>query len=238
MSPEKISSLLVDERNVYVWNKVNGRFHVKFERSDKNEYSVFSIGDDVTFYIPKDDYCQDSFTHELLHGLIYYYGCPIGGGFKNVIGCNSTLQRLFDVDLCEHITNSIEHRLMLPYYLAMGFERSKFLKDYRLNKAQSGILLQIKRYYKIDAYYNISAVRNFIGKYFAFTCDPNPDFNYQAELDFLQSIDPLLYKLMEDYLKLWEDYDFTNDEEGIYRAHHFSFFDGLVIWSDDKLFID
>jgi len=228
--------LLVDDRNRTVWELVSGKYEVKFEPAANHEYSVYTIGEQITFYIPENDHCPDSFTHELLHTLVYYYGCPIGGGFKNRIAGSQVLQRIFDIRLCEHITNSIEHRLMLPLYLEMGFEPSKFLCDYELFKSDQGLLAQVKRLYKTGNTYNITAVRNVIGKYFTFRCDPNPDFDYTAELKYLKTIDPLLVAVMDSYLHLWDTYDFKTDELGEYRENHTIFYEGLKKWMTGKNF--
>jgi hypothetical protein len=123
---------------------------------------------------------------------------------------------------------------MLPYYLEMGFERSKFLYDYGLFKCDIGFLAQITRLYKNGNTYNISAVRNVIGKFFAFNCDPNPAFDYSAELNYLKAIDPLLVAVMESYLHLWDTYDFKTDEFGEYRENQAKFHEGLKKWMAGK----
>lgn len=227
---------LIDPRNEDIFEKVQSKFEVSFEPSYNGEHSVYNIENSITFYIPVGVYSVDAFTHELLHAYIDYYEAYIGGNFKNTMWQSNILKQLLDLPLAEHITNSIAHTLMLPLYLERGFERNMFLLDYHEFKAEPGFVGQIARYYKQGALYNLSAIRNFIGKYFAFKCDPNPVFNYDAELLQLKKIDPQLYQILEAYFTRWAGYDFTADPLSEYRGINADLYTGLKPWMNGKRF--
>jgi len=227
---------LINSRNEDLFEKVQSKFEVSFEPSYNGEHSVYTIGSSITFYIPVGVYSVDAFTHELLHAYIDYHEAYIGGNFKNTMWQSNILKQLLDPPLAEHITNSIAHTLMLPLYLERGFERSIFLLDYHEFKAEPGFIGQIARYYKQGALYNLSAIRNFIGKYFAFKCDPNPTFNYNAQLLQLKEIDTQLYQILEDYFTRWAGYDFTADLLSEYRDINADFYTSLKPWINGKRF--
>jgi hypothetical protein len=197
---------------------------------------VYTIGNSIKFYIPIGVYSADMFTHELLHSYIDYHEAYIAGNFKNTMWQSNILKQLFDLPLAEHITNSIAHTLMLPLYLEMGFDRSMFLLDYHEFKTEPGFLGQIAKYYKQANLFNLSAIRNFIGKYFAFKCDPNPAFSYDTELQQLKKIDSQLYQILENYFLRWAGYDFTNDPFSEYRDINLDFYAGLKPWMNGKRF--
>lgn len=227
---------LIDSRNEDLFEKVKSKFKLSFEYSFNGEHSVYTIGNSVTFYIPVGVYSADAFTHELLHVFMDYHEVYIGGNFKNTMWKSNTLKKLLDLPLSEHITNCIAHILMLPIYLERGFERSVFLLDYHEFKTEPGFIGQISRYYRQGALYNISAIKNFIGKFFAFKCDPNPTFKYDAELLQLSKIDTQLYQIMEAYFMRWADYDFTTDKLSEYRGINSDLYDALKPWMNGKRF--
>lgn len=227
---------LIDLRNNDLFEKVQSKFELNFEPSYNGEHSTYTIGNSITFYIPVDVYSTDQFTHELLHAYIDYHEAYIGSNFKNTIWQSNILKQIIDLNLAEHITNSIAHTLMLPIYLERGFERSMFLLDYFEFKTEPGFIGQIARYYKQGAQYNLSAIRNFIGKFFAFKCDPNPTFNYDTELQQLKKIDPQLYQILQNYFLRWADYDFTADPLSEYRKINSDFYANLKPWMSGKRF--
>lgn len=227
---------LIDSRNKDLFEKVQSKFELNFEPSYNGEHSVYTIGNSITFYIPVGVYSTDAFTHELLHTYIDYHEAYICGNFKNTMWKSNILKQLFDLPLAEHITNSIAHTLMLPTYLDRGFERSMFLLDYDEFKTEPGFIGQIARYYKQGTLYNLSAIRNLIGKFFAFKCDPNPTFSYDTELQQLKKIDPQLYQILQNYFLRWANYDFTKDPLSEYREINSDFYAALKPWMSGKRF--
>lgn len=231
------SSKLLDSRNQDLFDMVCSKYEVTFEPSFSGHHSIYTIGNRITFYIPDGDYCADTFSHELLHGYIDYYDINITGNLKSIISGSNLLSKIFDTGLIEHITNCIAHTLMLPVFLDRGFERAKFLSDYEDFKAEPGIINQIGKLYKQGNRYNVEAINLFIGKYFAFKCDPNPTFDYQNELNQLKKIDTHLYRILDDYFSKWSNYDFTNDEFKLYREINTGLYDNLKPWMSGKKFL-
>ena len=231
------SSKLIDSRNQDLFERVCSKFDVTFGPSFSGHHSIYTIGSRITFYIPDGVYCVDTFSHELLHGYIDYCGINITGNLKNTISGSNLLSKIFDTRLIEHITNSIAHTLMLPIFLERGFERAKFLSDYENFKAEPGIMNQIGKLYKKGNQYNVEAINTFIGKYFAFKCDPNPAFDYHTELGQLKKIDAQLYCILDNYFFQWADYDFTNDEFSRYREINAGLYNNLKLWMSRKKFV-
>ncbi len=231
-------SKLIDDRIRDLYNLVSEKFDIEFTYAGNDEYSVYTQENNVTFYIPVGTYCVDSFSHELLHVYLDYHEFYLGGNFKNTMWQSNIFQRLFDIKLAEHITNCISHRLMLPIYLGMGFDRSKFLHDYNDYKMEPGFLNKLSKAYKVKGSQSISAANIFIGKFFALKCDPNPEFDYSPELQKLRGIDPLLYGFLDDYYHQWDGYDFKNDEFSEYRDKNSLFYNNIKKWLGGKKFIE
>ncbi|MFB2119904.1 hypothetical protein [Parapedobacter sp. 2B3] len=231
-------SSLIDDRNREMYNTVCEKFNVEFEYSANDEYSVYTQGNQATFYIPIGTYCVDSFSHELLHVYLDYHEFYLGGNFKNTMWQSNVFQRLFDIQLAEHMTNSISHKLMLPIYLAMGFDRLKFLYDYNDYKMEPGFLNRLSKAYKTKGGYSLSAANIFIGKFFALKCDPNPEFDYSKDLQKFKGIDPLLYGILDGFYNKWDGYDFMRDEFSEYRDKTASFYDSMKKWLRGKKFAD
>ena len=229
-------SRLINDRNRAMFKKVESKYILNFEPSYNGEHSVYTIQNNMTFYIPVGIYSPDSFTHELLHGYIDYHEAFIGGNFKITMWQSNIYKQIFDAPLAEHITNCIVHTLMLPLYLQMGFERSKFLYDYDTFKAEPGIINLIAIHYRQGNQYNYTAIRNFIGKYFAFQCDPNPAFDYTFELAQFKKIDRHLYQIIDSYFLQWADYDFTNDLNSSYQDKNAYLYSQMKAWLNGKKF--
>lgn len=238
MSNEIYIKKLIDERNEEIFKKVSEKFVIKFAESNNGEHSVHSINNDITFFIPKSIFDVDSFSHELLHAYMDYYDVRLTSNFKLTMWQSNIFTRLFDTHLSEHITNSISHTLMLPHFLNLGFDRSRFLFDYYEYKCEPGFINQISKFYRQGNKFSLSAIRNFIGKYFAFKCDPNPEFDYSQELKQLKMIDNKLFNIINDYYRMWDRYDFTNDEYSEFREKNSLFYISLKPWLNGKTFTD
>ena len=61
---------LIDNRNQELWNEIVSKYQVDLQASFNSEYACKSKSNSVTFFVPLNNYCPDSFTHELLHVYI------------------------------------------------------------------------------------------------------------------------------------------------------------------------
>lgn len=127
-------SKLIDTRNEALWYEIVSKYRVEVKASPNSEYSCYSKSDTVTFFVPTNNYCPDSFTHELLHVYIRLKEVYIGSSLNLTISTDNTLRSIFNDRLLEHLINCLDHIKMLPMYLGLGFKREKFLLDYYDNK--------------------------------------------------------------------------------------------------------
>ncbi|GAB3202204.1 hypothetical protein ABID22_003819 [Pontibacter aydingkolensis] len=201
---EELVLELVDERNQKLWNEIDQKLNVKLSPSLNDEYSCYSQGQDIIFYIDENNFCKDSFTHEMLHVYLRLHGLFIGAGLKNTIIQSRILSNVFSSGLIEHLGNCFDHIKMLPMYIDMGFNREKFILDYNTHKCTTSEIQLLKREYKKGNRINSKAADFYIGKYFAIKADPNDSFDYTSQLLDLKKIDPLLYGALEATVKHWE----------------------------------
>ena len=61
---------LIDKRNETLWNEIVSKCQFDVQASANAEYACYSKSDAVIFFVPLNNYCPDSFTHELLHVYI------------------------------------------------------------------------------------------------------------------------------------------------------------------------
>lgn len=235
MQKDKIEMFgLIDQRNKDWFDAVSAAYSVAFGTSTTGEYSVYTIGDEMVFYLPTGEVCVDSFSHELLHGYMDANGFHLGGNLKNTLWQSNILKKIFDNDLSEHLSNCISHFLMLPLFLERGFGRGKFLRDYHTYKLEPGLMNELQRYYKQAGQYSLPAVKTFIGKFFAFKCDPNPDFDYSRPLEQLRKIDSQLYLILNKYFESWHGYNFSNDPWSEYRNINAQLYSDFKPWLAGK----
>ena len=188
---------LIDYRNENLWNQIQESHNIEFEDSANEEYSCYSQGNNIIFYINKNDLRKDSFTHEMLHVYMRMKEFYFGSSLTNQLASNSLLSSLISEELVEHIGNCLDHIKMLPIYLEMGFEREHFLLDYHLYKCTNEEISQFKKFYKIGNKINLNAVDPYIGRIVSILADPNDTFDYSSDLEKLKNIDPLLFQIVE-----------------------------------------
>jgi hypothetical protein len=230
-------SKLIDKRNESLWDEINSKYQVDLQPSSNSEYACYSKSNTVTFFVPTDNYCPDSFTHELLHVYIRLKEVYIGSNLILRINSSRVLQRVFNDRLLEHVSNCLDHIKMLPVYLGMGFGKDKFLLDYYDNKCTDYELANIKRYYKNGNRFNSQAVETFIGKFFAVKADPNDSYDYLSCLTKLKKIDEKLYKTLDDFVISWQNYDLdSTDIFNSYRNLVDKLYEELKAWMTNKEF--
>ncbi len=222
---------LIDYRNSTLWDEINSKYNVTFHDSHDN-YGVYSINNDVTFYINKSNLCIDSFTHEMLHVYFRLQECYISSSLKVQISQSKILSSIFSEKLIEHIGNCLEHIKMLPLFLEMGFDRTKFIVDYYDNKCSDTEVIEIKQNFKICNNFSFQAIDLFIGKIFAMAADPNNTINYSTQYKNLSKIDLMLYQINMQMISHWtsinlEDKDILNDD---YNTVVWKYYENLKRW--------
>jgi len=228
---------LLDSRNINLWNKINSNYKVNFEKSSNSAYGCYTQGKEVTFYIGTGELSKDYFTHEMLHVYFRLNDCFFGEGLSNVILYNNRLGILISGELIEHVGNCFEHVKMFPLYLEMGFEQSKFLTDYHEYKCKPSELQIFKDQYLREGRVNINLVDPFIGRLVAMLCDPNTEFEYNAELEEFKKLDSLLFLTIKTALDFWVSID-VESKDIIFPNYHdliFSLENDLEKWYQEKI---
>jgi hypothetical protein len=228
---------LVDKRNQALWDILNSNFKIDLKPSSNNEYSVYSINDAATFYVPENDLCPDSFTHELLHVYLRFKKV-IGAAFINTVGSSTILKNLLNDRLTEHVGNCLDHIKMIEKFDKMGFRRKKFILDYDQHKCTSSDLSNLKRYYKQKGSYNTEAVNLVIGKFVAICADFNETFDYEPCFDALEKLDLQLFTILDQFISDWETLDIESDD--ILKSSYYplldTFYEGMKRWVTGKKF--
>lgn len=223
---------LIDSRNEKLWKEINENYIVEFEDSLNTEYGCYTVNNNVTFFIDKNNLCKDYFTHEMLHVFMAIKDLYFSSSLKLTLMQSKILSENLSLELIEHIGNCLDHLKMLPIYLELGFDRKKFIMDYDLYKCTDEDIWQLNKFYKIGKKINLRAIDQYIGRLTAILCDPNEDFNYSSDLNKIQKIDPLLYKIIERLVNHTKEIKVIN--RTIYEDNHLTvianFYKNLTNW--------
>jgi hypothetical protein len=132
----------LDSRNQPIWEEALEEYEIAVEQS--NQFSVFTIGKKATIYVERSSFCKDSFTHELLHIYLHKKGILIGNILKRKFINDSCLAKVFSEENLDQLGNLLEHSKMLPIYLRLGFDRTKFIVDFHKNCCPPSLLKWIQ----------------------------------------------------------------------------------------------
>lgn len=230
-------SQLIDERNEKMWKSLQQRFNISIEMVPGQEHSVYSKGEDVTFYVPKNSPDAGSFTHELLHVYLRSKKMYIGANLLLTISSSKIMKRIFSDALLEHMGNILDHIKMFPLYERMGYDPSSFLLDFYTNKCEMNEVNLIRKNFKQGATYNALAVGAFIGRFFAVKGDVNKSFDYSVCLSNLKKIDSKLFEALDLFFDEWENFDIeSNDPLYTYREVVHAFYEYMKVWIIGKRF--
>lgn len=206
---------LIDDRNIELWCLLNNDFEIEIVKEIRDNYSVYTIDNKATIYVPIDNINSSSFTHELLHVFLRSKQIFISTDLTMRIKENKILSRIMSDNLLKHIGNCLDHIKILPLYLKLGYENSEFISDFHIHKLSDNEILNIKRNYcstiNFKKYYSKSAIDFFIGKFFAAVACSNEDFNYREQLIKLKKIDNELFDILELFFIEWQNFDLVDD---------------------------
>lgn len=221
---------LLDTNNKELYDFVSTRIPITVCYGPENNYGVFQRDHKAVVYIPKDNYSPDSFAHELLHVLMTTYGVNIGASIKSQKNESRQLSMVISDALADHISNVLEHRKMYPRYIALGYDKMRFLSDASSPVLTNEETAQIRILFKTGRFFNQRikpvAVDYFMGKYLAAKGACIDAFDYSSQLSKMQVIQPELCLIMDSLLSRWDLYDETKEgdlesESHIDIAHDF-----------------
>lgn len=232
--------LLVDGRNKDLWESMSNKFNITLQEAFNNEFGVYipHNSNDVIIYINTINQNSSSFTHELLHLYLTTRQIIIYNSIKELIKPNKTLQQIFSLSLIEHISNIIEHTIMLPLYLNLGYKKEDFISDHNEPKCSKEDIQLISNNFKKGELYNYKCVDYYIGTFLAIKCDSNSNTNYTFCEKGFKNIDSFLYQILNDYSEQWNNYNFEKDVKGhVQIGINKSFIQQLDSWASNKKFI-
>jgi hypothetical protein len=207
MKNSEIINNLIDSRSKKLWLQIDTLLNVSIEPTKDGYYGCFTQANDAIFYIDFQNLCKDSFAHELLHVKMSLQGCNINGCLKKHIAESPVLTILLKNELGDHIGNVLQHIRMYDEYLELGFDKSKFISDYNVDKCTEVDLSNLEISYKN---LNYLCLDSHLSKLFAVLCDPNPELNYSSAKVKLSKIDPDLYRISNNLVEHWKQTEIDN----------------------------
>lgn len=221
---------LVDDRNSKLWREINNslRFDVVF--GEFTSYRAYCKGNNAIIYVPINNLCVDSFTHELLHLYLQKEGLPISGGFKMSIITSQYCKHILTPELIEHVGNCLEHIVFYPLYIKMGCNPKIFISDYEELKCTNQELGLIKKGFTKTGLIKNLSIDAYIGKFFAIAACNNNQHNYSDILKEMEAIDSRLYGILNNFMLEWKNYDINNKIPD-YSFYIYNFVQELEDWS-------
>ena len=223
--PELINNL-IDTRSEKLWQEINTHFSVSIEQTKNGNYACFKQGNEAIIYIDFQNFCKDSFAHELLHAQMSMHGCYINGCLKMYMADSPVLSMLLKSELGDHIGNVLEHIRFYDLYLELGFEKSKFIDDYNEHKCTEAELSSLEM---LCRNLNYLCLDTHLGKLFAVLCDPNPELDYSSAKVRLFKLEPELYRIANNLVEHWKQTEIDN-----YRPVVTEFITNLEKWVKKK----
>ena len=227
-------TILIDDKNTHLWNELSELYEIELIASPEQNYMSQVSGKNATISIYEKDLSAASFTHELLHIYLKSKNVKIVEDFNNALENSEKLNNLFSTGLKEHVTTCLEHNLMLPLFLKMGYENRLFTSDFnepKMNKKMLGILLER---YMNNGVYDREAVEFYIGTFFAMRSCNNKSFNYHKYYIAFQKLDKELYHFLSEFWSDWKTFDFEDASDTYDKILEF-FTDDIYGWVSEKV---
>jgi len=193
---------LIDGQNKDLWEYLNSKFEIILEESPEDNYMTNVVGQKAIIRIDKLQVLPAPFTHELLHIQLKDKKLKIANDLFKKIAESPNLTKLFSVALQEHIGNCLEHIIMLPVFLELGYDNKDFIKDYGERKMNNRLLTKLQSAFKHKHIYSRDAIDFYIGKFFAMKSCNNKNFKYDKYYEQLKKLDSQLFALLDNF---WED---------------------------------
>jgi hypothetical protein len=225
---------LLDSKNRALWSALKATNNIQVTYHPNNEYEILYTPDLSIIRINKLAPEPALFTHELLHILIKQSTIDVARFYENGINHNK-LNFLVTRTLMAHISNCLEHYLMYPLFVDLGYNATDFTIDFKTRKLDNEDVKQLEQYLKIGSVYRTTAVDAFIGKYFAAKNCINKDFNYEKPLKNMKKLEATLFLLLENFWNDWKTLDSMASKADIEETIDIHIED-LKKWSDKKRF--
>jgi hypothetical protein len=226
---------LIDSRPEDLWDKVQEHYKIdlRFHDDDRYKCSYVHDEDEVTIYVTENNYNLNYFAHELFHLYIRLQGSDIGKLLIENFRANKLLWKILTESLIHQITNSLEHSKMLPIYVGYGFDKNQFVGDYDLQVADHYDIFKITIDLPDNSVSSQNAAGEFIVLFYSMKAASNSTIDYTDLFDNLKALEPLLYKILDDFWIEWVNYDVAKDSHKLESLVE-RFLASLGIWIKKK----
>jgi len=229
--------ILIDDKNTDLWHQLSELYEIELTPSTEQNYSTHVSGNIATISMYENELSAASFTHELLHLYLKSKNVKIVEDFHNAVENSEKINALFSDGLKEHVTTCLEHELMRPIFVQMGYEKRFFTNDFNVPKMTKKMLdILLKRYQHNDAY-DREAIDFYIGTFFAMKSCINTSFNYHKYYIAFQNLDNELYTLLSEFWLDWKTYNFEDDADHYDKILRY-FIEDMNGWISEKVLIN
>lgn len=226
-------TLLIDDKNIDLWNELRNIYEIELIASLEENYSSKVSGKSATISINEDDLNATSFTHQLLQLYLKSKNVKIAGDLYTALEKSESINPLFSDGLKEHVTYCLELELMRPLFLKMGYENRLLTTDFNEPKMNKKMLDLLLNRYKNKGVYDREAVDFFIGTFFAMKSCNNPAFKYHKYFIAFQELDKALYTSISEFWLDWKTYDMEDPDDNYDKILHY-FIEDLTGWISEK----
>jgi hypothetical protein len=221
---------LIDDRNRSLWESIKQQFQVIIERHPNHHFYHHLIDKEIILFVPEENPSVELFTHELLHLFLIVKGVNIKSYLKDRFRNEPLLHWSFNENLFEQIGECLEHLIMLPMYLSMGFERELFCETYFMPCCNE-ISMQIIRSGMMKEIPTKISLHHFIHKYFAMKACLNPSCVYDEWLDELEMFNGALFDILEKFWKEFSAFDIDNGNLHALKSSAYDLIHELGTWN-------
>lgn len=198
-----IEKALVDKRNRELWDRVNSSFKVNYKVDFRKYAEVKNVGQDFPILsLGIHSFNSSSLTHELLHLDLELNGYDFPFQFRHYLPDYEYLSTVFDQILICHISNILDHNIMLPRFLKLGYSREYFLSDYNTVFVSLDYLENLKESKNLNT---SNFFNNYIGKLISVLGSPNTVTDYSEVLNKFEDIEPKLFGGIKDF---WDKFNY------------------------------
>ena len=226
-------TLLIDDKNIDLWNELNNIYEIELIASTEEIYSSNVSGNTATISINEEDLSATSFTYQLIQLYLKSKNVKIVEDFYTALEKSENINSLFSDGLKEHVTYCLELELIRPLFLKMGYENRLLTSDFNEPKMNKKMLDVLLKRYKVKGAYNREAVDFFIGTFFAMKSCNNPAFKYHKHFIAFQDLDKELYTLLSEFWLDWKTYDMEDAEDSYDKILQY-FIEDLTGWISEK----
>lgn len=229
---------LFDDSTSGLWCELCKKYHIEI-RDSQEIYSAIQIypkkifkKQKVTILLNGRSLCSSDLAHELLHLKLNYLGIDVYEIMTKEVRKLHKVQYVFDNSLRNNISNFLEHKLIFPEFLRMGYQKNDFLSDINTPPVDFIKIFTIQNQLNSfdEKYYG---VKNFLGIYFSLMCSFHPPEIYKEHLNLLKAIEPELGNILDDFFFQWNLLT-INDQSKKFKSLLKSFLNKFSNWYESN----